>query len=73
MSCAVGNFCRLAYNKPPDGNLLSIHEQIDLRNVMKNIPVNTPSMFSPNGKLYLEYTFDELIGLSDSDMEQTSD
>ena len=60
-------------DEDPEGNFLPMPGQIDLRKVMKNIPDTTSSMFSPIGKLYREYTFDELIGLSESDGVQSSD
>jgi hypothetical protein len=74
LNFADGDFIFAAYRyEDPEGNFLSMPGQIDLRKVMKNIPDTTPSMFSPIGKLYREYTFDELIGLSESDGGQSSD
>ena len=71
---ADGDFIFAAWrDEDPEGNFLPMPRQIDLRKVMKNIPDTTSSMFSPIGKLYREYTLDELIGLSESDGGQSSD
>ena len=74
LNFADGDFIFAAWrDEDPEGNFLPMPGQIDLRKVMKNIPDTTSSMFSPNGKLYWEYTFDELIWLSESDGGQSSD
>ena len=74
LNFADGDFIFAAWrDEDPEGNFLPMPGQIDLRKVMKNIPDTTSSMFSPIGKLYREYTFDELIGLSESDGGQSSD
>ena len=74
LNFADGDFIFAAWrDEDPEGNFLPMPGQIDLRKVMKNIPDTTSSMFSPNGKLYREYTFDELIWLSESDGGQSSD
>ena len=74
LNFADGDFIFAAWrDEDPEGNFLPMPRQIDLRKVMKNIPDTTSSMFSPNGKLYREYTFDELIWLSESDGGQSSD
>ena len=73
LNFADGDFIFAAWrDEDPEGNFLPMPGQIDLK-VMKNIPDTTTSMFSPIGKLYREYTFDELIGLSESDGGQSSD
>ena len=54
-------FCAIK-SENEEGNFLSLPQEIDLKNIMKNIPDTTDSVFSANR--YKEYTMDELIEIS---------
>lgn len=46
------------------GNFLTMPKSVNLQNIMRNIPDTTDSLFSPNCRLYKEFTKEELIDMS---------
>lgn len=61
----TGEFIFLAHNgEDADENIISLPEDVDVKNIMKKIPTTTDSVLSP-GKNYKEYTFEELKQLMD--------
>ena len=63
MNFERGEFiCCISRAEDVNGNLLKFPEEIDLQNLMKNIPDTTSTMF--DGNRYKEYTKEELAELS---------
>ena len=54
--------CCVSKSEDASGNILKLPEEIDLQNIMVNIPDTTSSMFIKNR--YKEFTKEELIELS---------
>ena len=56
-------FC-VSKNEDSNGEFLRLPKEIDLKNLMRNLPDTTDSMFVPKKTRYKEFTKDELIELS---------
>lgn len=54
-------FCAIR-SEDEAGNFLALPREINLKNVMKNMPDTTESMFTKNR--YMEYTKEDLMGFS---------
>ena len=54
--------CCVSRSEDANGNFLELPEEIDLQNLMANIPDTTSTMFADNR--YREFTKEELIELS---------
>ncbi len=54
--------CCVSKSEDANGNILKLPEEINLQNLMKNIPDTTTTMFADNR--YKEFTKEELIELS---------
>ena len=54
--------CCVSKSKDADGNILKLPEEIDLQQLMENIPDTTSTMFADNR--YKEFSKEELVKLS---------
>ena len=56
-------FC-VAKREDSNGDFLRLPKEIDLQNLMRNLPDTTESMLAPKKTLYKEFTKEELVELS---------
>ena len=56
-------FC-VAKGEDANGEFLRLPKEINLQNLMKNLPDTTESMLAPKKTLYKEFTKEELVELS---------
>jgi hypothetical protein len=56
-------FC-VSKSEDSNGEFLRLPKEIDLKNLMRNLPDTTDSMFVPNKTRYKEFTKEELVELS---------
>ena len=56
-------FC-VAKSEDSNGEFLRLPKEIDLKNLMRNLPDTTDSMFVPKKTRYKEFTKEELVELS---------
>ena len=56
-------FC-VAKSEDSNGDFLRLPKEINLQNLMRNLPDTTDSMLAPQKSMYKEFTKEELIELS---------